>query len=267
MTKKTHSRRIVLGSIAGTLTALAGCANGVQNGQTSSPFDDVGVNGRSVVVSLVSDSGVERVNLIDPDGKRVASSEVVRGETHIELELGTDYTPGTFGITAEPQGEVSLEIRPNLKIREVGIGENHLDRMPDSLKNTKGEESLVVLENEGNGPTDVLYLAFEGDVPNPSEGVQQNQSESGIFDAETGGGERERVTLKGHQKTTIYSSTLPFSFAAGGTGCESMPSDGVTELQLGTSTDEQQIVAKYKIEYSSTESNDGCQMMIKERTE
>lgn len=266
MNRNTPSRRTVLGGVASTLVALAGCTEADQPEGTGDPFQEVVVEETAVVVTLAADSDVDRVNLIDPDGSRVGSSEVGSGETRLQFDLGTSYTPGTFDIVAESGGETSIDIRPEIRIQEVGVGVNHLDRMPDSLGNTQEQEALVVVKNLGNGPVGILALAFSGDVPNPSEEVQPG-SKSGIFDAEEGKGERNEVSLSGGNKVTLYSSTLPFSLAAEGESCESMPTTGTAETQLYTSVSEQPHVARFNIRYTKTDSSDECRMLIQERSE
>jgi len=262
MDENSLPRRSVLGTAAGGVAALAGCTDSIQPGGSGSPFQDVVVEKSMVVVTLSSESGIERVNLIDPTGERVDSSEVGSGETRLEFDLGMSYTPGTFDIVGEPKGEISLDIRPDVEIQEVGVGANHMDRMPDSLENTQSQEALVVVENLGNGPSNLLALIFDGDVPNPTENVQPDGSKSGIFDEEEGQGEREQVPLLGKESVTIFSSTLPFSFDAEGEECDSMPDEGELNVRTYSSVKEEPHTANFGVHYSSAEGGNGCDISI-----
>ena len=267
MNENSLPRRSVLGTVAGSITALAGCTDSTQPVDSESPFQDVAVEKSTVVVILSSKNGIERVNLIDPTGERIGSSEVVNGETRLEFDLGMSYTPGTFNIVGEPEGETSLDIRPDVEIQEVGVGVNHMDRMPDDLENTQDQEALVVVENLGNGLLNLLALTFGGDVPNPTKNVQPDGSRSGIFDEKEGQGEREQVPLPGKESVTIFSSTLPFSFDAEGEECDSMPDEGEFSVRTYSSVKQEPYTTNFGIHYSSTEDGGDCDISIEDNRE
>lgn len=262
MRQNPLTRRTVLGTAAGMLTALAGCAGSTQPGESSSPFQEVAVEESMVVVTLVSDSKVERVNLIDPDGERVGSSKVVSGETRLQFDLGMSYTPGTFDVVAEPEGETSIKIQPNIEIQEVGVGANHMDQMPDELGSMKEEEALVVVKNLGNGPDNIQSLIFSGDVPNPSGNLRDSENRSGIFDTRDEKGEAPKITLLGGDQETLFSTTVPFSFEGNGRDCEPTPYSGKFTTSLATSINEDPVKSRFNIRYTGAEAYDNCSVTV-----
>ncbi|WP_255197740.1 hypothetical protein [Halorarius litoreus] len=262
MTEHTPTRRTVLGTAAGTLTALAGCTSSTQPGSSGDPFQDVAVNEATVVVSLAPENQAERVNLIDPKGERVGSSKVVSGETRLEFDLGMTYTPGEFDVVAEPTGETSIEIQPDVEIQEVGVGANHLDRIPDALGSMKEEEALVVVENKGNGPVSIRDLIFSGDVPNPTDSIRDSENRSGIFDTQDEKGEASDITLFGGDQETLFSTTIPFSFEGSGRDCEPTPYSAEFTTSLATSIDGKSVESEFKIRYSGAQEYDGCSVTV-----
>ncbi|WP_255152209.1 hypothetical protein [Halorarius halobius] len=267
MTSNSHARRTVLGSIAATVAGLAGCTDRNPGPGAGDPFEEANINDESVVVKLASNTDVDRINLISPNGSSVGSKKVVSGETRVEFELGRSYTPGSYDIVGEPAGEISLQIQPNLRIQEIGVGGNHLERMPDSLGNTQDVEALVAVKNTGNGPNSITGLIFDGEIPNPTEDVKESDSKSGIYDASGGGGELDHVTVSGGEKKVLYSSTLPFSTSAEGKDCESLPDRGSLEIEIETSVGESPVSAEYTIRYSSSDPSGDCTMEIGEKQE
>ncbi|WP_435196384.1 hypothetical protein [Natronomonas sp. EA1] len=211
-----------------------------------------------MVVMLAPDASVEQVNLIAPDGRKFASTEVVSGETRVEFALGTSYAPGTFRVTSDSGAETSIEIRPELEILEVGVGANHMERMPDGLGTMQEEEAYVFVENSGNGPVALRDLMFRGDVPNPSPELRESDSRSGIFDLERDSGEVEQVTLLGRSSITLFSTTIPFSFEGEGRDCKPTPYSGDFTVSLAPSVAGIELESQFEIRYSGASKYDGC---------
>lgn len=264
MNRPPLTRRTVLGSAASVFTALAGCTDTSQQGESSNRFQDVAVEGEAVVITLTSSSEVDRVSLINPDGNRVGSTEIVDGETRITFELGTSYTPGTFDVVAEPDWETSIEIRPEVDIQEIGIGANHMERMPEGLGSMRAEEAYVHVKNNGNGPVELRDLMFDGDVPNPTVDLRKSDTRSGIFDSEDGDGETLSVTLIGGNVLTLFSTTAPFSFEGNGRDCKVTPYSGTFTTSLASSVHEEVIRFEFGIQYSGSTEYDGCSMTVEE---
>ncbi|QLD86136.1 hypothetical protein HWV23_10495 [Natronomonas halophila] len=258
---RERTRRNVLCSIAGA-AALAGCSESTSTG--GELFENVTVDNTELVVKLADDTS-GNIAITNPDGELFAEADRTSGETQLTFELGVDYTPGEYEIALVESGErsatTSLDIHPNLEIVDIGIGENHPDRMPDSLGKTADVECFVELRNTGTGPTAIQQLEFSGDVPNPTA---LHNSESGIFDDTTGQGERDRIILNPDSADTIFSSTLPFSFEGEGTDCKEERQEGECLITI-TGTNYPNIEQQFLVEYPSADEYDACRPEIIER--
>ena len=247
------TRRYMLGCIAGA-SALAGCAS---DSTTSAQFDQVTTDGTSLIIKLETAEGVDELSVIDPDGTAFSTIEATAGQTRYNVELGTAYTPGEYEINAIVDEEIAatttMALRPDIEIIDAGVGENYPDRMPDSLGQTKGVECYVDIRNTGSGATAVQKLLFDGGVPNPTD---ENES-SGIYDANSGGGEIEQVTIESKEEKRIFSSPLPFSFEGNGVDCESEPNNGKAVVRIELSNLPES-TATYEIKYTGSDSYDGC---------
>jgi hypothetical protein len=253
------TRRHVLGSIAAA-SALAGCAT---SSTTSTQFNQVTTEGTSLVIELDSAESVDELSVINPDGAGFRTVEATAGQTRYTIDIGTEYTPGEYEINTVVDGEVAAttttSLRPNVEITDVGIGENHPEQMPDSLGETKGVECFVDLRNTGSGSTAIQRLSFDGDVPNPTDGES-----SGIFDAESGGGEANEVVINSKEQETVFSSTLPFSFEGTGVDCEADSQSGEATVRLEFSNVSDNTVT-YGVSYTGADSYDGCAPKIEGR--
>lgn len=271
--RSTWRRRAVLHGVVGLASGLAGCfsdSNGDGESPDSNGFDDVRVKDTMLVVELAAGAAIDRVNVIAPDGTAFAGKDVQQGVTTVEFDIGVAYQAGEHRIVGVADGqtvaETTLDITPNVTITEVGIGANHLDRMPDALGETKSAEALVSLENTGNGPEAIEKLLFLGDVPNPTVDIKNtddNGDVSGILDVDDGAGEIDFFVLTSGETTTIYSNTLPFSFEGDGVDCEPEKQMGEFEVTIVTRVNEN-VSQSYKIEYSASEKYNQCEINISE---
>ncbi|MFC5973460.1 hypothetical protein ACFPYI_19195 [Halomarina salina] len=236
----THYTRRTLLAAAGSLTAgLAGCLSlgSETNGSASTSNGTNGsgaiqaarIEGTTLVIELRPETTVDRLTVIDPSGAAFADRTVTTGATRVSVEIGTRYTPGEYRIHAVRDDEqiatTALEIAPEIEILDVRVGANHMDEMPDSLGNSRKVEAIATVLNSGTGPAAIAGLLFGGGVPNPSERgkIQSEARRSGIYNLEAGGDVEELVLLSG-KKETLYSTTLPFSWAQTSGGCR--PGDG-----------------------------------------
>ena len=255
----TSTRRYVLGCIAGA-SALAGCAS---NSTTSTQFNQVTTDGTSLVIELETAEGADELSVIDPDGAAFSTVEATAGQTRYSIELGTAYTPGEYEINAIVDEEIAatttMTLRPDVEITNVGVGENYPEQMPDSLGQTKDVECYVGVQNTGSGATAIQKLSFDGDVPNPTD----KDENSGIYDANSGGGEAKEVTIEPEKEKKIFSSTLPFSFEGSGVDCEPEPKSGEAIVRIGLSN-LPETTATYEVKYTGSNSYNRCTPEIEE---
>ncbi|KTG10586.1 hypothetical protein AUR64_07915 [Haloprofundus marisrubri] len=273
----TIDRRTVLSSITGaTLVGLAGCtssrddstgSNGTASDGTgdSGPLKQVSVEGLQLVVELTADAEVEHLNVISPNGELFDSQELSQGVSRAAFELGTSYTPGEYRVLAlrgeDEIGSSVLAIEPDLQIVEVGIGANHLERFPEELT-FKDQQALVTVENRGTGPDAITRLLFKGDVPGPTTDYETGDV-SGIWgpDANNQRGV-DAVAITADSEETIFSISLPFSFAAdNGIDCKSTPQSGSFRVVVQSQIDGK-TTASRRIEYSESDRYDGCDTTI-----
>jgi hypothetical protein len=253
------TRRRLLGCIAGAGAAtLAGCQT---DSSESARFTTVTTEGTALVVELDSSDGVDQLTVIDPDGGAFTTVEAAAGQTNYTIDIGTAYTPGEYELNIVSDGDATatttIDLQPDVAITDLGVGENHPEKMPDSLDETLDVECFVEVENHGSGPTAIQRLAFNGDVPNPTG----DSEDSGIYDADSGGGEAEKVIIDSNEQTTIFSSTLPFSFEGDGVDCESTPKSGEVIVRLAISN-VSTVAASYKVRFSGADSYNGCTPQI-----
>lgn len=170
------SRRGLLGGGAGVVIgALAGCAGGSDPPGTGSPsgasvFQALSFDGPDLVVELVDEHAVSRVNLIGPDGSLFGSADVAAGARTVRIELldikpegagMKHYTPGEhelFAVGEEESASMKVDLVPDLEIVDVrqyreGDGDQVYGRL------------VVEVENVGSGPTWV-YDVTNRNAPN-----------------------------------------------------------------------------------------------------
>jgi len=109
--QKPHlDRRTALQTVAGTaLVSVAGCLDGNVSPTTdgsespssgSSVFQQVTVDGTTLVVEFASDSELDQINLIQPNGELFGQREVAAGSQQVSFDLGTAYEPGEYEVFA-----------------------------------------------------------------------------------------------------------------------------------------------------------------------
>jgi hypothetical protein len=157
-------------------------------------------------------------------------------------------------------GEISLDISPDVRIYEVGIGANNLNEMPDDLGTAREVEALVRFKNNGNGPEAVERLLFLGDLPNPTTDLDDEAS--GIFDEEGGSWDKDAVQLLAGEVKTVFSNTLPFSFEGEGVDCKSTKQTGTFDVVAVPRVESSEVSKTYEIEYGGSEDYNDCEMTI-----
>ncbi|WP_324759539.1 hypothetical protein [Haloarcula montana] len=172
------SRRAVLrsGLLAG-VAAFAGCGGSEtpSTGTTPSPtptetplpsvFEDIEVEGEALVVRLVDDHEVSKVNLIAPDGTLFGQTTVPTGATTARIEIldinwglasYDHYEPGRYTLVAvlgSDSVSVPIDLNPELRILDISqyrAGERTADLA----------QIAVRIENVGTGPTWVYDIAY-----------------------------------------------------------------------------------------------------------
>jgi hypothetical protein len=265
-------RRLLLSSAAGIATALAGCSSGPSSSGSSDTPSPTGGGFRSVrtegtaLVAELGETTLDSVSVVAPDGTSFADEPVQAGVSTVEIPLGTEYEPGEFQILGVADGEsvaeARLEIRPELEIVEVGVGANHLDRMPETLE-ASGEQALVEVRNTGTGPGEIAELRFSGDVPNPTDDLSDTgDSRSGLFDSEEGYGESDGIVVPARETVTAYSTTLPFLFAGDGIRCTDTNQTGTMVTSIRSLPYDSDITSRYRVSYSGSSSSEGCRSEV-----
>lgn len=268
---RLRRRRVLLASAAGLGAVLAGCSSGPSDSDsTDNPaesddgFRAVRTEGMVLVVELGATTA-DSVSVVAPDGTSFAEEPVQAGVSKVEIPLGTSYEPGEFRVLgvadSETVAEARIEIRLELEIVEVGVGANHLDRMPSELGSTAEQEALVRVRNTGTGPQQITQLAFLGQVPNP-EPTPSDPEESGIFNQSEGRGSAASVSLPVGEEVTLFSSSLPFSFEGDGVDCRPEPMDAEFTVAITGDVGPETLTQVYTISYTASETYDGCSVTI-----
>jgi hypothetical protein len=266
------TRRTLVGGIASATVPLAGCSldspsDDPTDSGSGGEFEQVQVDGQTLVVGL-GELSADTVNVIAPDGTAFASQSVPQGATTVTFDIGLSYAPGEYRVVASTGestiAETTLTIAPDLEILEVGVGANHLDRMPTGLGNTKSAEALVTVINRGNGPAILEKILFLGGVPNPTTDLQDADEEeaSGIFNKAEGASEVTQLVILGNQKDTLYTSRLPFSFHEDGVSCSSDEQTGKFRVVLSTRIEGASATGEYSISYTRSSESGECNVRI-----
>ncbi|CQH45975.1 probable secreted glycoprotein [Halobacterium hubeiense] len=271
-------RRTALQTVASAAVAsLAGCLSQnspASDGTTAAggPLQRVAVDGTTVIVALVSEADVDRLNLIQPNGELFAQQSVAAGVQQVSFEIGTTYPPGEYDIVALREDETIVEttipIEPTLEIVEMGIGRNQPEEMWTGAEDEISEEAFITVSNQGTGPEAITKLLFIGDVPYPSDEQGTNyagaEDVSGIYDSETDS-EVGEVLLPADEQLTIYSSRSPFAFVpGGGTSCTNEEQTGKFDLILETRVGGDRVSKSYNIRYSASNEQEDCAITISE---
>lgn len=165
-----RSRRAVLAGLTGVVGVLAGCSSG-NNGvagrttttrtpESGSVFESTAIRDGRLTVTLRSDSSVDRVNLIAPDGSLFAHEPVAAGQTRVAFTLvgrtGPAYRPGEQTLVAVTDDEVvaeyPLDLTPAVRITDVVIARDRPDLDWNRSKARWRTYGAVIVENLGTGP-------------------------------------------------------------------------------------------------------------------
>lgn len=173
------SRRSLLRAGAvGVVASVAGCA-GQSKSPPSTPTDAAGQSKLvdaiefdvgDLLLRLVSDHDVSRVNLIDPNGELFTSASVATGQRTVRLQildidlgLGgyTHYTPGQHEIVLVRDGTsdtLSIDLRPEVAITDI-------KQYRQGTRDSDYGRLAVTVKNSGTGPTWVYEINYQ-DSPN-----------------------------------------------------------------------------------------------------
>ena len=263
-------RRTALQTVASAAVAsLAGCLSQnspASDGTTAAggPLQQVAVNGTTVVVALVSEADVDRLNLIQPNGELFAQQSVAAGVQQVSFEIGTTYPPGEYDIVAlegeETVTEHSFELQPEIHIRAVGLFRNHPEKPWDEVygesetDRLKNGEAFVTVENTGTGPEAVVELIFSGDVPNPLE----NPRGSGIY-------KTDQVVVPPEETVNLFSGSFPFgSESESGMGCSPAGNSGQFTVTVETRHSSGSASNTFAVQYSGSADMTDCEVSITE---
>lgn len=270
--RRTALRTLAVSAVVGVSGCAAddgpadpGTGSGTaQDGTGAGPFQAVGVDGAMLVVEVGSESGIDQVNLIQPNGELWGTRAVAAGAERVSFEFRAAYTPGEYDVVGladeEAVGEVTLEIRPNLEIREVGLYRNHPDKPweevygeSDTNRLINGE-AFVTVENTGTGPETVTELVFSGDVPGPTENPRSNGMER-----------TDRAFIPAGQTVDLYSSSFPFgSKSPDGMGCSPEGNSGQFTVTLETVVNPDRVTQTFDVRYAGSSDMSDCEVTITE---
>jgi len=269
--RRTALRTLAVGAVVG----VSGCAAedgplpgpdpGTDGtGTSDGPFRKVSVEGTTLVVELASDSEIDQVNLIQPNGELWGTRGVAAGAEQVSFELRAAYTPGEYDVLGlngeETVVEESLAIRPNLEIREVGLYRNHPDKPWEEVYGESDTNRLingqafVTVENTGTGPETVTELVFSGDVPGPTEDPWSNGMQR-----------TDRAVIPAGQTVDLYSSSSPFgSTSPDGMGCSPEGNSGQFTVTLETVVNGESVIETFDVQYSGSSDMTDCDVTITE---
>jgi len=278
MTRETPqiSRRTALQTVAGaTLASVAGClntgggsespGNETANPDSQGPLTRVVVEGTTLVVELSTESNIDQINLIQPDGESFGTRKVAAGARQVSFDIGTAYEPGEYRVVAlndgEPVVEITKEIQPEIQIRDVGLYRNNPDKPWDEVygesqtDTKKNGEAFVTVQNTGSGPNAIVELRFTGDIPNPVEDPRG----SGIY-------EKDSVVVPAGETVDLFSDSFPFGSEIGdeGMGCSTSGNSGQFTVVLETRVTDQPVTKAYHVEYTGSDEMHNCEITISE---
>jgi len=255
------TRRTLLCSIAGA-AALSGCSESTESPNDSGQFEQASVEDQQLVITVSESLDAEAISVVNPDGESFAETDLSAGVTRVSFDIGTEYVPGEYRILAtdgeETVAETTTVIEPDLEVVEIGVGANHLDRMPEALGVTREVECYIEIRNTGSGPEFIDKLQIKGGVPNPTELAEE---ESGIFNAQNGGGETEGILILGGGTRDIFSNSLPFWFDGDGVDCSPESKRKTANITISTEVS-QDIERSPEVTYSASPEYDGCNIEI-----
>jgi hypothetical protein len=166
-------RRLLAWSGTALLSSVAGCSgtnnpgggtespNGTSSPPADSVFEEVEFTGPNLVVTLAEDHGVDRLNLIAPDGSTFEQTTVAEGATQVEMQIvfktGDTYSAGEYDLVAvsgESSESMTVELQPEIQVVDV---EPEFDE-DDGYSSGR---LFVTVENVGTGPTWVYNIGFQ----------------------------------------------------------------------------------------------------------
>jgi len=119
-------------------------------------FQQVTVDGTTLVVEFASDSELDQINLIQPNGELFGQREVAAGSQQVSFDLGTAYEPGEYEVFAlRGEEEVGRSRRLFSQITRSWrweLAETSQRRCGMARKTRAREEAFVTLKNQGTGP-------------------------------------------------------------------------------------------------------------------
>ncbi|MGB9964056.1 hypothetical protein [Halobacterium hubeiense] len=268
-TNPAFDRRTALQTVAGAaLASLTGCLSQDSSPSQGSdadggPLEQVAVDGTAVVVDLVADADVDRLNLIQPNGELFAQRSVAAGVQQLSFDIGTTYPPGEYDVIArqgeETVAEQSIEIQPEIHIREVGLFRNHPEKPWDEVygesqtDSKKNGEAFVTVQNTGSGPTAITELRFTGDIPNSID----NPRGDGIYG-------NDPVVVSPGETVDLFSDSFPFGSKIGddGMGCSTSGNRGQFTVIIEVQTNPQEVTKAYNVEYAGSDQMQNCNITI-----
>ena len=255
------SRRQLLVGSGGLMTALAGCTNrGMSPGDSATTTDtalSTHVSGTNLVVTVPSTKEQRHLSLIAPDGTAVETAPIAPGATRVSVPLGGQYAPGDYTLTTTDGHQRSVTLRPDLTIEGFTVGQQALDRLPESLGHTARTEAIVTITNTGTGPTTIAGLRVTGDVPAPTEPLTIPEA-TGVYGT-VADGEHDGVVVEPDATTEVITNSLPFLFAGQAASCVSMPATGTIEIEVTAAAGDTTTTATAPVQYEG-QSDEQCRI-------
>lgn len=255
------SRRQLLTGVGGLTTALAGCTDRETSTGNSTTTADTAlstrVSGTTLIVTVPSADDRRQLSLLAPDGTAVGTTSIAPGATQVSLPLGGRYEPGRYTLTTTDGYEQSVDLHPELAIEGFTVGQQALDRLPDSLGHTARTEAVVAVTNTGTGPTAVATLRLTGDVPNPTESLTAPEA-TGIYGT-VADGKLDGVVVEPRATVELVTSSLPFLFAGQSTTCASMPATGSVNIDVTAGAGDTTTTATVPVQYEP-QSDEHCRI-------
>ncbi|WP_157525993.1 hypothetical protein [Halorientalis sp. IM1011] len=174
------SRRsfVRLGAV-GILTSAAGCLGPDETNTESdqgareenlagqsSLVEAIEFEGQDLVVQLVDNHDISKLNLLDPEGSLYTSASVATGETTVRLQIieiqsvthdYSHYTPGEHELALISDGSindtVAIDLEPSLEITDV-------QQYRDGEYDDDYGKLVITVHNSGTGPTWVYDIAY-----------------------------------------------------------------------------------------------------------
>ncbi|MFC7237637.1 hypothetical protein ACFQS4_05295 [Saliphagus sp. GCM10025317] len=265
--QQTYCRRNVLRVLAiATSVGLAGCTASDNDESATKSNDSLEFTSRIEETQLVLrfQAGViDQVNVVDPAGELFATRTVEAGVSRLAVEIGTEYTPGTYDVIGLAADEVvethSLKLEPNLELIDLRLGKNHPEEMYEGANELDiAAKAILYLTNTGSASTAVTSLRFRGDVPLPTHESYDETGDCGIYDTDNKvGGNADEVVIPAGETIVIYSNTRPFSPTARGAECNLAGYEGRFTVELSSVHASQDIKLEYTIQYQDTKPR-GC---------